>query len=251
MTGINKESAEIRRQAAMGLAELAPFYANADEKLFVDTIRQIGVQLAEERDSELQSLVGAAFVRLSQEATTKRVFRAIQRSVEVVDYVESERPGVGKNLRPRIAVESRLPEFIDEALRSRRCSRPACRDLLRRMPGPAADHIAGRFSRVGFREDCELLVSMMQVLGPEGLEHLHAKLLHGIPHEATDTVGILARLDIETLERVLAGSDEGMEAHRPRSDRATDFRQRRAGPRPASAGIVRRSRRVDSPVGGR
>jgi len=112
VTGISKQSAEIRRQAAMGLARLATFYANADEKFFVETIRQIGVQLAEERDSELQSLVGAAFVRMSQEATTKRVFRAIQRSVEAVDYVESERPGVGKNLRPRIAVESRLPEFI-------------------------------------------------------------------------------------------------------------------------------------------
>jgi hypothetical protein len=202
VTGINKESTEIRRQAAMGLAELAPFYANADEKFFVETIRQIGVQLAEERDSELQSLVGAAFVRMSQEATTKRVFRAIQRSVEVVDYVESERPGVGKNLRPRIAVESRLPEFIEEALRTRDIP-SGLKDLLRRMPGPAADNIAGRFSRVGFREDCELLVSMMQVLGPQGLEHLHAKLLHGSPHDATDTVGILARLDIETLERVL------------------------------------------------
>jgi hypothetical protein len=202
VTGINKQSTEIRRQAAMGLAELAPFYANADEKFFVETIRQIGVQLAEERDSELQSLVGAAFVRMSQEATTKRVFRAIQRSVEVVDYVESERPGVGKNLRPRIAVESRLPEFIEEALRTRDIP-SGLRDLLRRMPGPAADNIAGRFSRVGFREDCELLVSMMQVLGPQGLEHLHAKLLHGSPHDATDTVGILARLDIETLERVL------------------------------------------------
>ena len=98
--GINKESKEVRRQTAMGLAELAPIYAAADEKLFVETIRQIGVQLAEERDSELQSLVGAAFVRLAQEATTKRSFRAIQRSVEVVDYVEAERPGVGKNLRP-------------------------------------------------------------------------------------------------------------------------------------------------------
>jgi hypothetical protein len=192
----------MRRQAAMGLAELAPLYANSDEKLFVDTIRQIGVQLAEERDSELQSLVGAAFVRLAQEATAKRSFRAIQRSVEVVDYVEAERPGVGKNLRPRIAIESRLPEFIDESLRTGELP-TGLKDLLRRLPGPSADHIAGRFSRVGFREDCELLVSMMQVLGPDAVEHLHTKLIHGNPHEATDTVGILARLDIGTLERVL------------------------------------------------
>lgn len=201
-TGINKESKDVRRQAAMGLAELAPLYASADEKLFVDTIRHTGVQLAEETDSELQSLVGAAFVRLAQEATSKRAFRAIQRSVEVVDYVEAARPGVGKNLRPRISIETRLPEFVDEAVRARKVP-SGLMDLLRRMPGPAADNIAGRFSRVGFREDCDLLVSMMQVLGAEGLEHLNARLLRGNPHDATETVGILARLDMKTLEKVL------------------------------------------------
>jgi len=202
LAGISKEKKEVRRQTAMGLAELAPLYAAADEKLFVDTIRQIGVQLAEERDSELQSLVGAAFVRLSQEAMNKRSFRAIQRSVEVTDYVEAERPGIGKNLRPRIAVETRLPEFVDEALRSGELP-GGLKDLLRRMPGPAAETIAGRFSRVAFREDCELLVSMMEVLGADGLEHLRTQLLRGSPHEATDTIGLLARFDLDTLERAL------------------------------------------------
>jgi hypothetical protein len=204
VAGITKESKEVRRQTAMGLAELAGLYASSDEKLFVDTIRQIGVQLAEERDSELQSLVGAAFVRLAQEATAKRAFRAIQRSVEVVDYVETERPGVGKNLRPRIAIENRLPEFIDEALRAGEVP-TGLKDLLRRLPGPASENIAKRFSRVAFREDCELLVSMIEVLGPDGLEHLRSQLTHGGAHEATDTVGLLARVDLETLERVLPG----------------------------------------------
>jgi len=202
VTGITKESKEMRRQTAMGLAELAPIYANVDEKLFVDTIRQIGVQLAEERDSELQSVVGAAFVRLAQEATTKRAFRAVQRAVEVVDYVETERPGVGKNLRPRIGIESRLPEFIEEAIRTGEVP-SGMKDLLRRLPGAAAENIAGRFSRVAFREDSEILVTMMEALGAEGLEHLRAQLRQGNPHEATDTVGLLARMDIETLERVL------------------------------------------------
>jgi hypothetical protein len=202
VSGITKESREVRRQTAMGLAELAPLYAAGDERLFVDTIRQIGVQLAEERDSELQSLVGAAFVRLAQEATSKRSFRAIQRSVEVVEYVESERPGVGKNLRPRIGIESRLTEFIDEALRGGEVP-GGLKDLLRRMPGPSSENIAKRFSRVGFREDRELLVSMMEVLGLAGLEHLRTQLAHGTPHEATDTVGILARVDIESLKRFL------------------------------------------------
>jgi hypothetical protein len=197
----NKET-EARRQTAMGLAELASLYSKCDEKLFVETIREVGVQLAEEKVSELQSLVGAAFVRLSQEASKLRSFPALQRSIEMLDYLESERPGFGKSLRPRIAVENRLPEFIEDSLKAG--SVPAgLTDLLRRMPQPAAELIAGRFGRVGFREDCELLVSMMEALGPEGLDHLRAQLRTGHPSDAIDAIGILARMDLETVERVL------------------------------------------------
>ena len=199
---IKSKDNEARRQTAMGLAELASIYAKSNEKLFVNTIREVGVQLAEERDSELQSLVGAAFVRLSQEATKERAYPAIQRSVEVLNYLETERAGVGKNLRPRIGVENRLPEFIEEALRTGTVA-SGLKDLLRRLPQPAAEHVAGRFSRVGFREDSELLLSMMEALGPEGLEHLRAQLRDGNQSEAIGTVGILARLDLEIVERLL------------------------------------------------
>jgi len=199
---IKSKDNEARRQTAMGLAELASIYAKSNEKLFVNTIREVGVQLAEERDSELQSLVGAAFVRLSQEATNERAYPAIQRSVEVLNYLETERAGVGKNLRPRIGVENRLPEFIEEALRTGTVA-SGLKDLLRRLPQPAAEHVAGRFSRVGFREDSELLLSMMEALGPEGLEHLRAQLRDGNQSEAIGTVGILARLDLEIVERLL------------------------------------------------
>jgi hypothetical protein len=199
---ITNKSTQPRRQAAMGLAELATLYANTDERLLTDVIRQIGVQLPEERDSEMQSLVGAAFVRMSQEATKKRSYAAIQRSVELIDYVEAEHPGMGKNLSPKIAIESRLPEFIDEALKEGNVQ-SGLADLLRRMPGPASQQLAIRFSRAGFREDCELLVSMIGLLGPEGLEHLRQQLLRGTPNDAIDTVGILARIDREMLEKVL------------------------------------------------
>lgn len=196
------KSDEQRRQAALGLAELAPLYAKADEKMFIEVIRQVGVQLAEERDSQMQSLVSAAFVRLSQEAANKRSFPAVQRAVELMDYVEGELPGLGKNLRPRIAVENRLPEFIEEAVKAGEVP-GGLSDLLRRIPQPAAEHIAARFSRSGFREDCELLVSMMQVLGPAGLEHLRGQLRRGGPNEAIDVIGILTRMDLETLEHLL------------------------------------------------
>lgn len=202
VSGISKESPEVRRQTATGIAELAPLYASRDERMFVDTIRKIGAQLAQETDSELQSVVGAAFVRLGQEATSRRSFRAIQDTVEVADFIESERPGVGKNLRPRISIDDHLTEFIDEALRSGNI--PAgLKDLLRHLPEAASEHIAKRFGRVSFREDCHLLVSMMEAVGSDGLEHLRRQLDSGTDHEATDTVGILTRLDIETVKRIL------------------------------------------------
>jgi hypothetical protein len=201
---ITNKSSEQRRQTSMGLSELAGLYAKSDERLLMDTIRKVGVQLAEERDSELQSLVGAAFVRLSQEAAGKRSYPAIQRAVELVEYVESERPGLGNNLRPRIAIENRLPEFIEEALKVGSVPN-GLSDLLRRMPAPASEHLAGRFSRSGFREDCDLLISMMETLGPDGLQHLREQLRTGGPVEVTEAIGILTRLDADLVVEVLPG----------------------------------------------
>ncbi|HEY6465615.1 MAG TPA: hypothetical protein VIY69_06465 [Candidatus Acidoferrales bacterium] len=201
---ISDKTVEHRRQVAMGLAELAATYANSDEKLFVDTIRLVGLQLAEETDAELQSLMNAAFVRLSQEAGAKRSFTAMQRSVEMMDFVEAGRPGAGKSLRPRVGVDARLPEFIEDALKTGEVPKPLI-DFLRRIPEAATENIAARFSRSGFREDCELLLSMIESLGPEALEHLRHQLRHGNSHESIDTVGILARLDMETLQDALPG----------------------------------------------
>jgi hypothetical protein len=200
--GLSSKNAEARRQTAMGLPELAGLYAKTSESLFMDTIRDLGLQLADEKDGQLQSLLGAAFVRLSQEATKSRSYPAIQRSVELIEYIESERPGAKKSLGSRIGVENRLPEFIEESLKEGNV--PAgLKDLLRRMPERAAEQVAIRFSRVGFREDCELLVSMMEVLGPEALDHLREQLRKGSPGAAIDTVGILVRMDLDSVERIL------------------------------------------------
>lgn len=191
-----------RRQVASGLVELAPAYAAGSEKLLAETIRQVGVQLAQENEAELQTVVSAAFVRLSQEAARKRAYPAMQRAVELLGYIEGERPAVAKALRPRITVENRLPEFIDEALRANQV--PAgLRDLLRRMPTTASEQIASRFSRSGLRDDCDLLLSMLDALGPEALDHLRKILRDGPTNEAIDTIGVLARLDAEMLVQFL------------------------------------------------
>jgi hypothetical protein len=199
---VASKSPETRRQTAIGLAELSGLYASQGERVLMNIIRLVGVQLAEERDSELQSLMGAAFVRLSQEASSQRSFPAIQRSVELVDYIESERPGLGKNLRPRIAVEDRLPEFIEEAMKTGEVPN-GLKDLLRRLPAASSAHLAGRFSRAGFREDCDMLVSIMQILEAPGLDALRDQLRRGTTSDAIDAIGLLVRLDPEMVEYVL------------------------------------------------
>jgi hypothetical protein len=199
---VTNVSVEQRRLSASGLSELASVYAAGSERLLTETIRQTGVQLAEETDSELQSLVSAAFVRLSQEAGRKRSYAGLQRSIELVSYIEEERPNVAKSLRPRIAIENRLPEFIDDALRLSEIP-SGLRDLLRRIPEAASEQIASRFSRAGLRGDCNLLISMLDALGPEGLDHLRKILREGGPNEAIDTIGILTRLDAAGLEQTL------------------------------------------------
>ncbi len=199
---VTNSTGEKRRQAAMGLAELAPVYAAGPERLLSETIREVGVRLAEESDPELQSVLSAAFVRLSQEAARKRSYAGLQRSVELVGYIEGERLNVAQNLRARVGVENRVPEFIEEALRSGELPN-GLRDLLRRMPTPAAEQIASRFSRAGLREDCEFLISMLETLGPEALDHLRRTLREGSTNEAMDTIGMLARLDPDTLAQAL------------------------------------------------
>ena len=203
-SSVADSSNEKRRQVAMGLAELAPLYASGPERLLTEGIRVVGLQLSGEKDGELQSLLSAAFVRLSQEAARKKSYAGLQRSIELVGYIEGERPNLGKSLRPRIGVENRLPEFIGEALRAGEVP-PGLRDLLRRMPSPAAEQIASRFSRAGLREDCDLLISMLDTLGPEALDHLRRILREGPTSEAIEAIGILARLDVDTLVQVLPG----------------------------------------------
>ncbi len=201
-SSLSNKNLEARRQTAMGLQELAGLYSRSSEQLFIDTIRDLGLQLADEKDPQLQSLLGAGFVRMSQEATKSRTYPAIQRSVELIEYIESERPGAKKSLGSRIGVENRLPDFIEESLKSGVVP-TGLKDLLRRMPERAAEQVAIRFSRVGFREDCELLISMMEVLGPEALDHLRRQLRQGSPAAAIDTVGILVRMDLESVEKIL------------------------------------------------
>jgi hypothetical protein len=201
---IASNNSEQRRHAATGLIELAPVYANASEQLFLDAIRLTGLQFAQSSDPNLQSVVGAAFVRLAQEAANKRLYPVVQHASEMTSFIESESPDAAKNLRARIGLELRVPDFIEAALKTGDVPEKLA-ELLRRMPLAAVEHIAARFGRAALVEDSESLLWIMEVLGPEVIEHLRERLEHGEASAAIDTVGLLTRIDKETVERVLPG----------------------------------------------
>jgi len=51
------------------------------------------LRLSVEQDADLQGLVSAAFVRMSQEAATTHCFPAMQQALDLVAGVESQRRG--------------------------------------------------------------------------------------------------------------------------------------------------------------
>ncbi len=79
-------------------------------------IQKLGEALGKEPDAELQSLLAAAFVRLSSEASSRKQYGAVTEVCRALAAVAEQRPVLASELRPRIGVENRLPEFIEEAL---------------------------------------------------------------------------------------------------------------------------------------
>jgi len=201
---IQSKSAETRRAVAHGIAELASFYGSFDDKLFVNAIREVGLSLNEESDTEVRTVISAAFVRLAQEAGHRRSYTGMQRAIEMVDYLENDHPSVAKSLRPRLAVDTRLTEFIDDAVKNENIPGSLIA-FLRRVPGQSAETLAQRFSRTGFRQDADMLLEAMSALGPEAISHLRQTLLSGPAQQAVDVIAMLARLDLAALQAHLPG----------------------------------------------
>lgn len=200
---ITLEQDDARRTTAMGLADLAELYAIGDGGILMEAIRRVGNQLAREKEPGIQTLISAAFVRLSQEAAARRYYPVLQQSLASLDAVEAQCPGTTQSLRPRIGVEDRLPEFIEDALRAHELG-DGLLDILQLVPGPALKYLTTRFSHCGFREDCELLCEITCGLGEEAIAQLAATLQSAQPSEAVETVGLLSLLSPKTLEKALS-----------------------------------------------
>ncbi len=185
---LNAKDPEPRRKIATGLSQLADLFASSDETLLGATIRSLSDALVVEPDSELQSMLSAAFVRMSTEASTRRRFTALNQVCDSMENVAKKRPVLADDLRPRIGVENRLPEFIEEALHLPQI--PADLILvLRRTSEAAIEHLSDRFFRCMRRDECDRMVTLVKDLGPPGTAPSARNAAHG-----TSETGVRQRL---------------------------------------------------------
>src|SRR2546426_6009221 len=200
----DSEDADARKKTAVGLSEMAELYAKADPKLLSEALRHLGVRLSVEQDMEMQGLVSAAFVRLSQEAATSRYFPAMEQALDLVAGVESRRPGIARSMRSKMGIEDRVPDFVDEALRARQVA-AGLTDVLRLLPQTTMEQLATRFNRCSLRDDAEHVANLAGDLGEEALQYLRSTVRGGPVAEAVEMTGLLSKLDPQSVMVYLPG----------------------------------------------
>ena len=193
---------ESRRKSSIGLSQLADLYARLGGESMGTAIRKVTEQLCVEKDPEMQSLLSAAFVRLSQEASEARNYPAVNAVCAGMEMLQQQRPVMVSDLRPRIGVENRIPEFIEEALRDDAVA-PALLQILRRTCQSGAEHLADRFFRCMRRDECDRMVELVKEMGSPALIQLREILRTGQSRQASAVVGLLSRLDVGTLLELL------------------------------------------------
>ncbi len=107
-------------------------------------------------------------------------------------------PALERELRSRIGVEGRLPEFIEDALRQQPVQ-PDLVGVLRRNVEAAAEHLAERFFRSMRREECDRIVDLVHELGLAANEYLREMLRTGNQRQSVSSIGLLSRLDVPGL----------------------------------------------------
>jgi len=200
---VNHEDANARRRAAIGLSDLADLYSAGEGPMLEPAIRRAGIQLAGERDTELQTLIGAAFVRLAQEAAIRRNFRAMLASLECLESIEHQRPTFAQSMRPRLGLDQRVPEFVGEAMKASPQYPQGLLEVLGGVSHSAAQDLVKRFNRCSQAVERECVVHVAAAIGPQITAHLRETLQQGQPNEAADVTGLLVRLDTPALKSLL------------------------------------------------
>jgi hypothetical protein len=197
---VGSPETDARRRTANGLADIADLYGSLEGRPLAPAIQVAGAQLSLERDDNLQVLISAAFVRLAQEACARHVIPAILQALDSLDAVENQRPVFGQSLRPRIGLEKRIPEFLEEVLRGDHVP-DGLDELLQRVPRIAAENLVLRFNRTGNRVEMQRLTDLSRAVGNDLAASLRDTLRSNSASEAAETTGLLSRLDPASIER--------------------------------------------------
>jgi hypothetical protein len=229
----DSEESDARKKTAAGLSEMAELYADVDPKLLIEALRHLGLRLSVEQDTELQGLVSAAFVRLSQEAATNRCFPAMEQALDLISGVETQRPGIARSLRAKMGIEERVPEFVEEALRAHQAAAGLTR-VLKLMPQTAMEQLSARFNRCSLRDDAEHVANLAADLGEEGLQYLRSTVRGGPVAEAVEMVGLLSKLDPQAMQVFLPARMKDF----PRTSQDRVVRQVSAGGAPGRCRIL-------------
>lgn len=196
------EDPEARKRSALGLSQLVELYGNVDPKLLREALRHLGSRLAAEQNTELQGLVSAAFVRFSKEAAAHRCYQAVELSLNLMAIAEVQRPGIARSLRDKMGIEEHVAGFLEEALRAKQAA-AGLTNILRLLPQTSMELLAARFNRCSLRDDAEQVANLASDLGEEGVQFLRSALRGGSIEEAVEMIGLLCKLDPQTVEAFL------------------------------------------------
>ena len=201
-TGLDAKDADPRRKTAIGLAQLGDLYATAPEEVMPNALAMLGEKLGKENDSDIQSLLSAAFARFGQEACTRRKYKAVAELCYSLERVAQRRPALVQDLRSRVGIENRLPEMIEEAINADQVPEDLI-NVLQQLPRNSVEHLADRFFRAQKRVECDRIVELVGELGQPAIDDLRDILRTGQPRQAASTVGLLSRLAVTTLLELL------------------------------------------------
>lgn len=206
---VRNSDREARKKAAIGLGQLAGAFSKVASEGLQQALAQTGQQMLKEQDPEIETLLSAAFVRLSQESAARRYFCAMQQALDCLADLEEHRPAWVQSLRPRTGIENRIPDFIDEVLAAETLPEGFL-GVLMRLPERSAEHLGVRLGRVTRSSERESIVEIAESLGAPCKRQL-LELLKAAPLAmAANALGLLSRVDPGVVQAPLSARvDEG------------------------------------------
>jgi hypothetical protein len=162
------------------------------------------MRICSEESLDMQALLGAAYVRLTQEAAQQRDYPAVMQSQITLERLLEYRPRTAHEVRPRVTMDNRLRGFISDAVQQ-----PIVPDglvpLLARVPQAAAHEIAVQFGQCTLRSEANRFVELAQGVGKNVIECLIGAMRAGVAGEVVGTAALLSRLRPEIVEQELPG----------------------------------------------